>query len=50
MIGARRLKCGVDRGITPKDTDRLRRFRDKLRYDRELYAKRQSSEIVTTGA
>ena len=26
------------RGITPKDTDRLRRFRDKLRYDRELYA------------
>ena len=29
------------RGITPKDTDRLRRFRDRLRYDRELYAKRQ---------
>lgn len=27
------------RGITPKDTDRLRRFRDRLRYDRELYAK-----------
>lgn len=25
------------RGITPKDTDRLRRFRDRLRYDRELY-------------
>ena len=27
------------RGITPKDTDRLRRFRDRLRYDRELFAK-----------
>ena len=26
------------RGITPKDTDRLRRFCDRLRYDRELYA------------
>ena len=38
------------RGITPKDTDRLRRFRDKLRYDRELYAKRQGSEIVTAGS
>ena len=37
------------RGITPKDTDRLRRFRDRLRYDRELYA-RQSlgvKELVT---
>lgn len=32
------------RGITPSDTDRLRRFRDKLRYDRELYAKRQGAE------
>ena len=37
------------RGITPTDTDRLRRFRDKLRYDRELFAKRQSSGIVTAG-
>ena len=27
------------RGITLKDTDRLRRFRDRLRYDRELFAK-----------
>ena len=26
------------RAITPKDTDRLRRFRDKLRYDRKLFA------------
>ena len=34
------------RGITPKDTDRLRRFRDKLRYDRELYAKRQPPETA----
>ena len=25
------------RSITPRDTDRLRRFRDKLRYNRELY-------------
>jgi hypothetical protein len=32
------------RAITPKDTDRLRRFRDKLRYDRNLYAN-QSSNI-----
>ena len=32
------------RGITPKDTDRLRRFRDRLRYDRELYAKQQVAE------
>ncbi len=30
------------RGITPKDTDRLRRFRDRLRYDRELYARQQT--------
>lgn len=27
------------RAITPKDTDRLRRFRDKLRYNRELFKK-----------
>ncbi len=27
------------RQITPRETDRLRRFRDKLRYDRELYAR-----------
>ena len=31
------------RGITPKDTDRLRRFRDRLRYDRELYSKQQET-------
>ena len=31
------------RGITPRDTDRLRRFLDKLRYNRDLYnAKRKS--------
>lgn len=29
------------RGVTPKDIDRLRRFRDRLRYNRELYAKQQ---------
>ncbi len=29
------------RGITPKDTDRLRRFRDRLRYDRELFARQE---------
>ena len=34
------------RAITPKDTDRLRRFRDRLRYDRELYSKvREKSAI-----
>ncbi len=27
------------RQITPRETDRLRRFRDKLRYNRELHAK-----------
>ena len=27
------------RRITPRETDRLRRFRDKLRYNRELYAR-----------
>ena len=32
------------RGITPRDTDRLRRFRDKLRYNRDLYsAKNQTT-------
>lgn len=31
------------RGITPKDTDRLRRFRDRLRYDRELFAREQGA-------
>lgn len=25
-------KINLGRGITPKDTDRLRRFRDRLRY------------------
>lgn len=28
------------RAITPKDTDRLRRFRNKLRYNREMHEKR----------
>jgi hypothetical protein len=32
------------RGITPKDTDRLRRFRDRLRYDRELYAREVAAQ------
>lgn len=27
----------ANRGIMPKDTDRLRRFREKLRYNRSLY-------------
>lgn len=31
------------RGITPRDTDRLRRFRDKLRYDRDLFTSKQQS-------
>ncbi len=30
------------RGVTPKDTDRLRRFRDKLRYNRDLFNTRRS--------
>jgi hypothetical protein len=34
------------RAITPKDTDRLRRFRDRLRYDRELYAREQSGKVA----
>jgi hypothetical protein len=34
------------RQITPWETDRLRRFRDKLRYNRELHAK----EVSTTGS
>ena len=33
------------RGITPKDTDRLRRFRDRLRYDRELYSKQVANNV-----
>ena len=36
------------RGITPKDTDRLRRFRDKLRYNRELHAKLRCSQAMAT--
>ncbi len=38
------------RGITPKDTDRLRRFRDRLRYNRELHAKQvgERQQIVAT--
>ena len=31
------------RGITPKDTDRLRRFRDKLRYNRDLFNAKQET-------
>jgi hypothetical protein len=39
------------RGITPKDTDRLRRFRDRLRYDRELYAiERSKCSKIDTAA
>lgn len=34
------------RGITPKDTDRLRRFRDRLRYDRELFARERGAVQV----
>jgi hypothetical protein len=34
------------RAIAPRDTDRLRRFRDRLRYDREIYV-RQSSMVGT---
>ena len=33
------------RQITPRETDRLRRFRDKLRYNRGLYRK----EVATSG-
>jgi len=36
------------RSITPKDTDRLRRFRDRLRYDRELYAQQPGTTRSTT--
>lgn len=36
------------RGITPKDTDRLRRFRDRLRYDRELYARRETEPVAVS--
>lgn len=36
------------RGITPKDTDRLRRFRDRLRSDRKYYA-RQKQELQVAG-
>ncbi len=39
------------RGITPKDTDRLRRFRDKLRYNRDLYtAKKDKAEHAEKAA
>ncbi|HVC96951.1 MAG TPA: CBS domain-containing protein [Pirellulales bacterium] len=36
------------RGITPKDTDRLRRFRDKLRYNRELFARQRAPAVLAT--
>lgn len=37
------------RSITPRDTDRLRRFRDKLRYNRELFQSRRvtSKEVIS---
>lgn len=34
------------RGIAPKDTDRLRRFRDKLRYDRQMFAEQRPLAAV----
>jgi len=34
------------RGITPKDTDRLRRFRDRLHYDRELHARQEQTQTI----
>lgn len=38
------------RSITAKDTDRLRRFRDRLRYDRELFSRQAiaSQNVATT--
>ena len=33
----RNIVFHLRRGITPRDTDRLRRFRDKLRYNRDLF-------------
>lgn len=41
--GLRNVVFHFRRGITPKDTDRLRRFRDRLRYDRELYRREIAS-------
>jgi hypothetical protein len=35
------------RQITPRETDRLRRFRDKLRYNRELHGERGAVVIET---
>jgi CBS domain-containing protein len=37
------------RAITPKDTDRLRRFRDKVRYNREVFVNKcRSAELTPT--
>jgi hypothetical protein len=37
------------RGITPKDTDRLRRFRDGLRYDREVFHRQRAGSHPLQG-
>jgi hypothetical protein len=34
------------RGITARDTDRLRRFRDKIRYNRELFHSKMQEPIA----
>ncbi len=39
--GLRNIALHFRRGITPKDTDCLRRFRDRLRFNRELYRRSQ---------
>jgi len=36
------------RGITPRDTDRLRRFRNSLRYGRDLFRQSRMSEQTAT--
>jgi len=38
------------RGVTPKDIDRLRRFRDKLRYNRDLFNSRCCPEPAALAA
>ncbi len=38
----RKIVFHFHRGITPRDTDRLSSFRDKLRYNRDLYKAKQT--------
>ena len=42
----RKVVCHFRRGVAPRDTERLRRFRDRLLYNRRMYYRTMNSKNV----